>query len=182
MGQPAYDYNYPATAWAPAVRRPAPQPERRVNLRVAPGGKAALSPLRAMMQHGLQILALGVLVGLSVALLFSEARIVELSADIRTAKADLVSAQSQNDYYTTTLNVQSSLNSVEDVAGRLGLMKIDDSQITYIRLDDRSVLTRRASAVEKWTDTLQAGVSSLLRTIEPPADAAQNAQTAPAAQ
>ena len=120
MGQPAYDYNYTGTAWAQAVRRPAPQPERRVNLRVAPGGKAALSPLRAMMQHGLQILALGVLVGLSVALLFSEARIVELSADIRTAKADLVSAQSQNDYYTTTLNVQSSLNSVEDVAGRLG--------------------------------------------------------------
>ena len=55
------------------------------------------------------------------------------------------------------------------MAGRLGLMKIDDSQITYIRLDDRSVLTRRETAVEKWTDTLQAGVSSLLRTIEPPA-------------
>ena len=58
-------------------------------------------------------------------------------------------------------------------AGRLGLMKIDDSQITYIRLDDQSVLTRRESAVEKWTDTLQAGVSSLLRTIDPPADAAE---------
>ena len=50
------------------------------------------------------------------------------------------------------------------------------------RMHDQSVLTRRESAVEKWTDTLQAGVSSLLRTIEPPADAAQNAQTAPAAQ
>ena len=128
-----------------------------------------LPPLRALMQHGIQILALGVLAGLSVALLFSEARIVELSGDIRQAKADLISAQSQNDYYTTTLNVQSSISSVEDVAGRLGLMKIDDSQITYIRLDDRSVLTRRETAVEKWTDTLQAGVSSLLRTIEPPA-------------
>ena len=56
-------------------------------------------------------------------------------------------------------------------AGRLGLMKIDDSQITYIRLDDQSVLTRRESAVEKWTDTLQAGVPSLLRTMDPPADA-----------
>ena len=32
-----------------------------------------------MMQHGVQILALGLLAGLSVALLFSEARIVELS-------------------------------------------------------------------------------------------------------
>lgn len=171
MGQPAYDYNYNGTAFAQTVRRPAPQPERRVNLRVEQGGKPAISPLRAMMQHGVQILALGVLAGLSVALLFSEARIVELSGDIRQAKAELVSAQSQNDYYTTTLNVQSSINNVEDVAGRLGLMKIDDSQITYIRLDDESVLTRRETAVEKWTDTLQAGVSSLLQTIEPPAQA-----------
>ena len=80
---------------------------------------------------------------------------------------------SQNDYYNTTLNVQSSISNVEDVAGRLGLMKIDDSQITYIRLDDQSVLTRRESAVEKWTDTLEAGVSSLLRTINPPSSAAQ---------
>ena len=177
MGQPAYDYNYNGTAYAHPVRRPAPQPERRVELRVAPGGRQAVSPLRALMQHGIQILALGVLAGLSVALLFSEARIVELSGDIRQAKADLISAQSQNDYYTTPLNVQSSISSVEDVAGRLGLMKIDDSQITYIRLDDRSVLTRRETAVEKWTNTLQAGVSSLLRTIEPPA----GVQSAPAA-
>ena len=177
MGQPAYDYNYNGITLGQAVRRPAPQPERRPDLRVEQGGKAAISPLRAMMQHGVQILALGLLAGLSVALLFSEARIVELSGDIRQAKADLISAQSQNDYYTTTLNVQSSISSVEDVAGRLGLMKIDDSQITYIRLDDRSVLTRRETAVEKWTDTLQAGVSSLLRTIEPPAGV-QSAPTA----
>ena len=176
MGQPAYDYNYNGITLGQAVRRPAPQPERRPDLRVEQGGKAAISPaaispLRAMMQHGVQILALGLLAGLSVALLFSEARIVELSGEIREAKASLVSAQSQNDYYTTTLNVQSSISNVENVAGRLGLMKIDDSQITYIRLDDQSVLTRRESAVEKWTDTLQAGVSSLLRTIDPPADA-----------
>lgn len=50
------------------------------------------------------------------ALLFSEARIVELSGDIRQAKAALISAQSQNDYYTTTLNVQSSISNVESVA------------------------------------------------------------------
>ena len=178
MGQPAYDYHYNEAAFTQTVRRPAPQPERRVNLRVEQGGKLAISPLRAMMQHGVQILALGVLAGLSVALLFSEARIVELSGDIRQAKAELVSAQSQNDYYTTTLNVQSSITNVEDVAGRLGLMKIDDSQITYIRLNDESVLTRRETAVEKWTDTLQAGISSLLRTMDPPAGAQTAADSA----
>ena len=171
MGQPAYDYNYNGITLGQAVRRPAPQPERRPDLRVEQGGKAAISPLRAMMQHGVQILALGLLAGLSVALLFSEARIVELSGDIRQAKAALISAQSQNDYYTTTLNVQSSISNVESVAGRLALMKIDASPITYIRLDAQGVLPRRESAVEKWTDPLQAGVTPLLRTMDPPADA-----------
>ena len=171
MGQPAYDYNYNGITLGQAVRRPAPQPERRPDLRVEQGGKAAISPLRAMMQHGVQILALGLLAGLSVALLFSEARIVELSGDIRQAKAALISAQSQNDYYTTTLNVQSSISNVESVAGRLGLMKIDDNQITYIRLDDQSVLNRRESAGVNWTDTLHAGVTPPQRTMERPADA-----------
>ena len=85
MGQPAYDYNYNGITLGQAVRRPAPQPERRPDLRVEQGGKAAISPLRAMMQHGVQILALGLLAGLSVALLFSEARIVELSGEIGRA-------------------------------------------------------------------------------------------------
>src|SRR5699024_12389891 len=98
---------------------------------------------------------------------------VARSGGLRGATASRASPQIQNDCYTTSLTVQSSISNVENVAGRLGLMKIDDSQITYIRLDDQSVLTRRESAVEKWTDTLQAGVSSLLRTIDPPADAAE---------
>ncbi len=169
MGQPAYD-RYTGSAFAQTVRRPAPQPERRELLRVEQGGKQNVSPFRAAVQHGAQILSLGVLVGLAVALLFSEARIVELSGDIRQAKADLVSAQSQNDYYTTILNVQTGINNVEEVAGRLGLMKIDESQITYVRLNDESVLTRRETVVERWGDTLQAGVSSLLQTITPPSE------------
>ena len=35
---------------------------------------------------------------------------------------------------------QTNITSVEDVAGRLGLMKMDQSQLTYIRLDSDSVL------------------------------------------
>ncbi len=166
MGQPAYDYNYTEVR-----RRPAARPAR-VPLRVEQGGKRRISPFRAAMQHGVQILSLGLLVGFAVALLFSEARIVELSGDIRQAKATLVSAQSQSDYYNTVLNAQGSITSVEAAAGRLGLMKTDDSQITYVRLDSESVLTRRESAVERWTDYLQAGVSSLVTSIDPPADAA----------
>ena len=41
----------------------------------------------------------------------------------------LVSEQSQYTYYTSTLNSQTSITSIEEAASRLGLMKIDPSQI-----------------------------------------------------
>ena len=55
---------------------------------------------------------------------------------------------------------------VEEVANRLGLMKLDDSQITYIRLDDSSVLTRKESDVKRWTDLLYSGVLSLIEQLD----------------
>lgn len=40
-------------------------------------------------------------------------------------------------------------------------MKIDPSQITYVRLNDASVLLRRESAVRRWTDLLHQGALTL---------------------
>ena len=156
MGQEAYNYS--------EVRRRAarPQPERAANFQVKKGGKRRLTPLQAAIQHAAQILALGLLVGFSVALLWSEAQIVELSAQIRTAKATLVSEQSQYDYYTNTLNTQTSIANVEETASRLGLMKMDDSQITYIRLNSENLLVRKGSTVRQWTDYIHAGALTLM--------------------
>ena len=64
-------------------------------------------------------------------------------ADLRVAKggkAHLVSEQSQYTYYNSTLNSKTNITSVEETAGRLGLMKIDQSQITYIRLGESDTL------------------------------------------
>ena len=55
--------------------------------------------------------------------------------------------------------------SVEEVAGRLGLMKMDQSQLTYIRLDSDSVLVRRESAVHQWTDFLHDGAMTILASV-----------------
>ena len=145
MGQPAYDRN--------AVRRRrAPQPQRKANLRVAKGGKRRLNPLQAAVHN-------------AISLLWSEAQLVELNDQIQSTKAQLVSEQSQYTYYNSTLNSKTNIASVEETAGRLGLMKVDPSQITYIRLGESGALVRRESTVRQWTDFLYTGAVNILGTV-----------------
>ena len=95
----------------------------------------------------------------------SEAQLVEVNDQIQKAKAELVSEQSQYTYYNSVLNSKTNITSVEEVAGRLGLMKMDQSQLTYIRLDSDSVLVRRESAVHQWTDFLHDGAMTILASV-----------------
>ena len=155
MGQAAYDMN--------AVRRRrAPQTQKNVPLRVEKGGKRRLTPFQAAMQHAIQLISVALMVGFAVSLLWSEAQLVELNDQIQDAKAQLVSEQSQYTYYNSALNSKTNITSVEEAASRLGLMKIDQSQITYIRLDAGSVLVRKESAVRQWTDFLHDGAMTIL--------------------
>ena len=85
---------------------------------------------------------------------------------IQDAKAQLVSEQSQYTYYNSTLNSKTNITSVEEAAGRLGLMKIDQSQITYIRLGESDSLERTQSAVRQWTDFIYNGAVNILGTIK----------------
>ena len=125
MGQAAYDMTE-------VRRRRAPQAQPKVPLRVEKGGKKRLNPVRAAMQHALQLVGAALLVGFAVSLLWSEAQLVELNSQIQSAKAELVSEQSQYTYYNSALNSRTNITSVEETATRLGLMKIDQSQITEI--------------------------------------------------
>ena len=156
MGQPAYDMTQ-------VRRRRAPQTQQnRVPLRVEKGGKPRLTPARMLMQHATQLVGMALLVGFSVSLLWSESQLVELNGQIQDAKALLTSEQSQYTYYTSTLNSKTNITSVEEAASRLGLMKIDQSQITYIRLEESGVLVRKASAVRQWTDLIHDGAMAIL--------------------
>ena len=159
MGQAAYDMTE-------VRRRRAPQTQRNVPLRVEKGGKPRLNPVRAAMQHALQLLSAALLVGFAVSLLWSESQLVELNSKIQNAKAELVSEQSQYTYYNSVLNSKTNITSVEETATRLGLMKIDQSQITYIRLGESDSLERTQSAVRQWTDFIYNGAVNILGTIQ----------------
>ena len=158
MGQAAYDMTE-------VRRRRAPQAQPKVPLRVEKGGKKRLNPVQAAMQHALQLVGAALLVGFAVSLLWSEAQLVELNDQIQATKAQLVSEQSQYTYYNSTLNSKTNIASVEETAGRLGLMKVDPSQITYIRLGESGALVRRESTVRQWTDFLYTGAVNILGTV-----------------
>ena len=160
MGQAAYDYN------SAVRRRKAPQPQRKANLRVEKGGKERLSPRQAAARHMMHLVAVALLVGFAISLLWSESRLVELNDQIQDAKAQLVSEQSQYTYYNSTLNSKTNITSVEEAAGRLGLMKIDQSQITYIRLGESDSLERTQSALRQWTDFIYNGAVNILGTVK----------------
>ena len=160
MGQAAYEYN------SAVRRRKAPQPQRKANLRVEKGGKNRLSPRQAAARHVMHLVAVALLVGFAISLLWSESKLVELNDQIQDAKAQLVSEQSQYTYYNSTLNSKTNITSVEEAAGRLGLMKIDQSQITYIRLGESDSLERTQSAVRQWTDFIYNGAVNILGTIK----------------
>ena len=160
MGQPAYDMS------SEVRRRKAPQTQRKVALRVEKGGKRRLSPFQAAMQHALQLISMALLAGFAVSLLWSEAQLVEVNDQIQKAKAELVSEQSQYTYYNSTLNSKTNITSVEEAASRLGLMKIDPSQITYIRLNESGALERQQSPVRQWTSFIYNGAVTILGTVK----------------
>ena len=159
MGQEAYDYN--------AVRRrKAPQTGRKANLRVEKGGKNRLNPMQAAIHNVMHLVEAALLVGFAISLLWSESQLVELNSQVQKAKSSLLSEQSQYTYYTSTLNSQTNITSVEEAASRLGLMKIDQSQIPYIRLGESDSLERTQSAVRQWTDFIYNGAVNILGTIK----------------
>ena len=110
--------------------------------------------------------AAALLTGFAISLLMSEAQLVELNDQIQDAKAQLVSAQSQYTYYNSTLNSKTNITSVEEAASRLGLMKIDPSQITYIRLNESGALERQQSPVRQWTSFIYNGAVTILGTVK----------------
>ncbi len=158
MGQAAYKHDEARAA----QRRRAPRQQRPAQLRVEKGGKRRLSPLQAMMHNAVHLVAVALLTAMSVSLLLSETQLVELNSQLQKAKSELTSVQSQYTYYCSTLNSRTNITSVEETASRLGLMKIDQSQITYIRLDESDVLVRKQSGVKQWTSLLYSGVVNVL--------------------
>ena len=119
---------------------------RRASVRCA-AAPGRLDRLRKAAYAMRSVLVTALVLGLVVALLYSQATITELSGEIESARQELVAEQSTYDYLSGQMDKITSTNNIAAIAeGRLGLVKADPSQITYLDLEDEGLIVAAKAA------------------------------------
>ena len=149
-------------AAAPKLETPRPQ------VKVVRGGNRGLNRARRFAQATLRTLALAIVLGLVVSVLYSHAKLTELSGQINEVNTQLAAAQSEYDYLSTKMSDITSRASLQEVAeGQLGLVKLDPSQITYVQLEDQSIIENSSSSAVRLLDKVRTAALNLLDGLNP---------------
>lgn len=147
---------------APKVERPQPR------VRVVRGGRHGLNRVRHLAASMLQVLAVALLLGLIVSVVYSQAKITELNGQINETRTQLTAAQSQYDYLTTQMSNITSRTNLQQVAeGELGLVPADPSQITYVQLESESVIEKKSGSTQLLLEDLRTAALNLLGSLNP---------------
>ena len=141
---------------------------RQPEMRVVRGGKHGLNRARQFAAVALYVIAAALLLGLIFSVVHSQARITELNGQINDTRTDLTAAQSEYDYLSTKMRDITSRASLQDVAeGQLGLVKADQSQITYIQLEEQSGIEKTGSDAGRVLVGIRTAALNLLDSFNP---------------
>ena len=141
---------------------------RQPEMRVVRGGKHGLNRARQFAAVALHVIAAALLLGLIFSVVHSQARITELNGQINDTRTGLTAAQSEYDYLSTKMSDITSRASLQDVAeGQLGLVKADQSQITYIQLEEQSVMEKTGSDAGRVLVGIRTAALNLLDSFNP---------------
>ena len=142
-------------AAAPRLERPQPA------VKVVRGGDYGLNRARRFAR-------LAIVLGLVISVLYSHAKLTELSGEINEVNTQLAAARSEYDYLSTRMSDITSRASLQEVAeGQLGLVKLDPSQITYVQLEDESVIQKSTNTAGKLLGEVRTAALSLLNNLNP---------------
>ncbi len=123
---------------------------------------------REMARQAAVVLVVALLLGLITAIVASQARITELSGEIDAKNTELTEAHTTFDYLTSQMDEIANMSNLGVVAEKqLGLVKSDPSQITYIQLENESVIERSESEAAKLLDDLRTAALSLIGNFDP---------------
>lgn len=141
---------------------------RQPEMRVVRGGKHGLNRARQFAAVALHVIAAALLLGLIFSVVHSQARITELNGQINDTRTGLTAAQSEYDYLSTKMSDITSRASLQDVAeGQMGLVKADQSQITYIQLEEQSVIEKTGSDAGRVLVGIRTAALNLLDSFNP---------------
>ena len=141
---------------------------RAPRVRVVRGGRFGLSRAKDVMRQAASVVAVAVILALITAIVAGQAKLTELSGEIDATRSDLATAQTTYEYLTGKMDeISNSANIDEAAQNRLGLVKTDPSQVTYIRLEDESVIEKNGSQADEILDELYTAALSLIGSFEP---------------
>ena len=141
---------------------------RAPRVRVVRGGRFRLERAKDAMRQAASVVAVAVILALITAIVASQAKLTELSGEIDATRSDLVTAQTTYEYLSGKMDeISNSANIDEAAQNRLGLVKTDPSQVTYIRLEDESVIEKNGSQTDEILDELYTAALSLIGSFEP---------------
>ena len=141
---------------------------RQPEMRVVRGGKHGLNRARQFAAVALHVIAAALLLGLIFSVVHSQARITELNGQINDTRTGLTAAQSEYVSLSTKMSDITSRASLQDVAeGQLGLVKADQSQITYIQLEEQSVIEKTGSDAGRVLVGIRTAALNLLDSFNP---------------
>ncbi len=141
---------------------------RAPRVRVVRGGRFRLERAKDAMRQAASVMAVAVILALITAIVASQAKLTELSGEIDATRSDLVTAQTTYEYLSGKMDeISNSANIDEAAQNRLGLVKTDPSQVTYIRLEDESVIEKNGSQTDEILDELYTAALSLIGSFEP---------------
>lgn len=140
----------------------------RPAVKVVRGGNRGLNRARRFARTVVRTLAVAIVLGLIISVLYSHAKLTELSGQINAVNAELAAAQSEYDYLSTKMSDITSRASLQEVAeGQLGLVKLDPSQITYVQLEDQSVIEKSTNKAGRLLDEVRTAALNLLDGLNP---------------
>ncbi len=141
---------------------------RAPRVRVVRGGRFQFGRVKNAMRQAGSVLLVVVVLALITAIVAGQAKLTELSGEIDATRSDLADAQTTYEYLSGKMDEISNSANIEDVAqNRLGLEKTDPSQVTYIRVDDESVIEKSDTKTDEILDDLYTAALSLIGSFEP---------------
>lgn len=136
-------------------------------IKVAQGGNPNRKQKERLRTFGTAI-AFAIVIGLLCSLIQSYATLNELNMSVQWTKEELAAAEADYDYLSSELSSKTNLKTVEEVAGsELGLMKRDESQVTYITIEKESVISSPTTGTKKLINYLQSVATDVLHMLSP---------------
>lgn len=142
--------------------------EPRERLRVAPVVKKRRR-LSFLTLRNIKIIAVAVIfVTLVCSVLYSQTTATEMAGQIAMQQKVLVGLQSEYTYLSNEVEMKTNLANVEEYARtKLGLVKIDKSQVTYVERKSEDVIVRPQNDLQKMFGSVSTQAMSFMEYLTP---------------